>query len=293
MFDPSKLDISDNFRAVIEELRPHEEKVHCVLNKCDDMEDTESLLRVYGALLWGLGRVYKGAEVQRVYIGSFKSEPLKNETNARLFEKEKEVLMTKLKALPKDCGTRKINEMVKRIRLSKFNMCVLSHLRSQMPYLWGHQYRQDKLIDDLPNILEVVRRKYDLGEGDIVNIQDFQKQLRQCEFSKFPNLDRKTLVVLEKVLEDDIAGLMRKVSGVSPRLRHGDNLDDDPIAQTVALRHRPKEDDQDVFFQNALAVALASVFTAVVVALFAVSAMEDHKTIIDWLDSVLALFQTK
>lgn len=55
-------DISDEFKSVIEELQPHEDKVHCVLNKAD-MLDTESLMRVYGALLWSMGKVFRGAEV--------------------------------------------------------------------------------------------------------------------------------------------------------------------------------------------------------------------------------------
>ena len=55
-------DISDEFKSVIEELQPHEDKVHCVLNKAD-MLDTESLMRVYGALLWSMGKVFGGAEV--------------------------------------------------------------------------------------------------------------------------------------------------------------------------------------------------------------------------------------
>lgn len=45
MFDPSKLDISDELKSVIEELQPFEEKVCCVLNKADNL-DIESLMRV-------------------------------------------------------------------------------------------------------------------------------------------------------------------------------------------------------------------------------------------------------
>lgn len=59
MFDPSKLDISDEFKSVIEELQPHEDKVHCVLNKADQL-DQEALMRVYGALLWSMGKVFRG-----------------------------------------------------------------------------------------------------------------------------------------------------------------------------------------------------------------------------------------
>ena len=34
-----------------------------MLNKAD-MLDTESLMRVYGALLWSMGKVFRGAEVR-------------------------------------------------------------------------------------------------------------------------------------------------------------------------------------------------------------------------------------
>ena len=44
MFDCSKLDISDEFKSVIEELQPHENKVHCILNKADQL-DQEMLMR--------------------------------------------------------------------------------------------------------------------------------------------------------------------------------------------------------------------------------------------------------
>jgi len=93
MFDCSKLDISDEFKNVIEELQPHEDKVHCVLNKADQL-DTESLMRVYGALLWSMGRIFKGAEVSRIYVGSFNDEPLAREEHAQLFHKD-ELVRTK------------------------------------------------------------------------------------------------------------------------------------------------------------------------------------------------------
>jgi GTPase involved in cell partitioning and DNA repair len=44
MFDCSKLDISDEFKSVIEELQPYEDRVHCVLNKADQL-DQEKLMR--------------------------------------------------------------------------------------------------------------------------------------------------------------------------------------------------------------------------------------------------------
>ena len=124
MFDCSKLDISDEFKLVIEELQPHEDKVHCVLNKADQL-DTESLMRVYGALLWSMGRIFKGAEVSRIYVGSFRDEQLVRDEHVQLFNKDEQVLKSHLE-LPKACSMRKVNEIVKRICLCVVHLCVLA-----------------------------------------------------------------------------------------------------------------------------------------------------------------------
>uniref|UniRef100_A0A7I4C1C0 Uncharacterized protein n=1 Tax=Physcomitrium patens TaxID=3218 RepID=A0A7I4C1C0_PHYPA len=68
LFDPHKLDISDEFKRVITSLRGNTDKIRIVLNKADQV-DTQQLMRVYGALMWSLGKVLNTPEVMRVYIG--------------------------------------------------------------------------------------------------------------------------------------------------------------------------------------------------------------------------------
>ncbi|KAK1378689.1 Dynamin-type G domain-containing protein [Heracleum sosnowskyi] len=45
LFDPHKLNISDEFKRVISSLRVHEDKIHVVLNKADQV-DTQQLMRM-------------------------------------------------------------------------------------------------------------------------------------------------------------------------------------------------------------------------------------------------------
>jgi len=62
LFDPHKLDISDEFSRTMHAIRSNEEKIIIVLNKLDKI-DNQRLMRVYGALMWSLGNVFTTPEV--------------------------------------------------------------------------------------------------------------------------------------------------------------------------------------------------------------------------------------
>lgn len=47
---------------VISTLRGHDDKVRVVLNKADQV-DQQQLMRVYGALMWSLSKVFRSPEV--------------------------------------------------------------------------------------------------------------------------------------------------------------------------------------------------------------------------------------
>merc|ERR1712238_97117 len=100
LFDAHKLDISDELKGAIDSLKGNEDKIRCVLNKADQINRQE-LMRVYGALLWSLGKTLDSPEVLRVYVGSFWHEPLKTMDNAELFEQEESDLMRDLAVLPR------------------------------------------------------------------------------------------------------------------------------------------------------------------------------------------------
>lgn len=63
------------------------------------MIDHQQLMRVYGALMWSLGKVLQTPEVARVYIGSFWDQPLRYDVNRRLFEDEEQDLFRDLQSL--------------------------------------------------------------------------------------------------------------------------------------------------------------------------------------------------
>merc|ERR1711881_472587 len=91
LFDAHKLDISDEFNEALKAIRGHDDKIRVVLNKSDQVT-TQQLMRVYGALMWALGKVINTPEVRRVYISSFWDKPFATRENKKLFEDEQKDL---------------------------------------------------------------------------------------------------------------------------------------------------------------------------------------------------------
>ncbi len=95
--------------------------------------DKQKLFRIYGALMWNLGKIIKTPESLRVYVGTFWDQPLVFDENAALFQAEQRDLMKELLELPRNVVVRKINELVKRIRMVKIHSYLIGHLKDQMP----------------------------------------------------------------------------------------------------------------------------------------------------------------
>lgn len=210
LFDAHKLDISDELKGAIDSLKGNEDKIRCVLNKADQI-DRQQLMRVYGALLWSLGKTMPSPEVARVYVGSFWQEPLHIMDNSELFEMEERDLMKDLAILPRQSAVRKINELVKRIRKVKTLAYIVAHLKQQMPSLMGKEKKQNKLIADLPNVFRTILKKYNLAPGDFPDITSFSSKLREVKFSEFHSLSQKQIDGLDAILNKDIPALMEEL----------------------------------------------------------------------------------
>eukprot|EP00978_Attheya_sp_CCMP212_P024067 scaffold75043_cov36-Attheya_sp.AAC.1 len=161
MFDAHKLDISDELKRVIEIMKPHADKIRIVLNKADSIS-TQQLMRVYGALMWSLGKVMMTPEVCRVYMGSFWGAPLVNKEQAALLTQEKLDLFNDIAQLPQNAVMRRINELVKRARSVKVHAYIIHYLRKQLPYTWGKREKQRRLIDRLDREFVMCARRYEL-----------------------------------------------------------------------------------------------------------------------------------
>lgn len=207
LFDAHKLDISDEFKEVITQLKRHDEKIRVVLNKADSI-DTQSLMRVYGAMMWSLGKVKQTPEVTRVFISSFWDQPFKNQENLALFQSERDDLFKELRELPRYSAIRKINDLVKRARSVKVHALIIGHLKSKMPSFMGKEAAQKKLLAGMGDVFRAVQREHGLAFADFPDLARFQQQIGEQDFSKFSKLDLARITDMDNVLGTDVPALL-------------------------------------------------------------------------------------
>ncbi|XP_061339820.1 EH domain-containing protein 2-like isoform X2 [Gastrolobium bilobum] len=213
LFDPHKLDISDEFKRVISSLRGHDDKIRVVLNKADQI-GTQQLMRVYGALMWSLGKVLNTPEVVRVYIGSFNDKPI-NEgfvgpLGQELFEKEQNDLLADLVDIPRKACDSRINEFVKRARSAKMHAYIISHLKMEMPAMMGKAKVQQRLIDNLEDEFKKVQREFHLPAGDFPNVEHFREVLSGYSIDRFEKVKPKMIQAVDDMLGYGIPELLKK-----------------------------------------------------------------------------------
>lgn len=251
LFDAHKLDISDELKRVVESLKQHDDKIRVVLNKADTVTP-QQLQRVYGALMWSLSKCIKTPEVPRVYIGSFWDKPIQEvgKPNALLFKAEMDDLLSDLKSLPKQSAVRKINEIVKRARLAKVHALLVTKLRNDMPMLWGHKKKQERLTGRLEEEYVRVQKAHSLALGDFPTPERFRAGLSAFDLSDFPSLSKRVVDVADGALSRDIPALLATL-GESTDIRAAfENEFDDPSTSGNPFRSVSSPDLTDGDMNN-------------------------------------------
>ena len=237
LFDAHKLDMSDEFKAIVNMLGEHAGKArrrraaprraillgaqlcgaHCgaiiptaaassaqvrvVLNKADAVP-AQNLMRVYGALMWMLGGVVASPEVPRVYIGSFWDKPFINAEMAELMEMEEGDLIEDLATLPQNNVMSKINEVCRRCRQVETHVHILACLRARVAgTMFGRAKLQQQLLTEqgMASVFNEVRRKHDLSKGDFPDWQFMARQLQGYDFTEFYKPSKERSQKLKKV----------------------------------------------------------------------------------------------
>lgn len=225
LFDAHKLDVSDEFKMALLALKGHEDKIRMVLNKADQV-NSQQLMRVYGAMMWSLGKVVNTPEVLRVYISSFwqkEYEPTSKKFH-ELFDSEKSDLLADLRSIPRGATVRKLNELIKRTRAVKVHAYIIDHLKNKVNVMWGRDKIKTQVLANLPDVFNEVLQKYSnsLVRGDFPDWRKFKKKLEMFKNwkSDFHRLKKPMIDEMDAVLARSLPLLLKQLPSINSVAKH-------------------------------------------------------------------------
>lgn len=188
-FDIHKIDISDELKSVIRCVGANQHKFRILLNKADSLEPA-TLMRSYGGLMYGLGRVFHTPELKRIYVGSFRDEPYDSRSAIlhSIFESDKKLLDDDMKHLSAESSKQKVNSFIARVKLQKAFATLLDYLRQQMPAMWGGEKKKQELITSLPSIYDKIDGANGISKGDLPDATIMQEMLVHLDFGTINTL---------------------------------------------------------------------------------------------------------
>ncbi|XP_063350026.1 EH domain-containing protein 2-like [Pelmatolapia mariae] len=240
LFDAHKLEFSDELTRAFGALCGYEDKLRVVLNKADRV-DSQHLMRVYGALMWSLGKVFQTPEILRVYVGSFWSEPRQMCDHYQLIELEEEDLLADIRNLPRNAAVRKLNDLVKRARLVRAHAHIISYLKQEMPTIFCRESKKHNLIYQLPVIFNKIQQQHRVPAGDFPDCTKMQEKLLGQDFSKFKKLKPSLMASLDKLLSTDIAKLVPYIQQQEQRKRSLHGVLDGEFLRTFKPEHYKRD----------------------------------------------------
>ena len=125
-----------------------------------------------------------------------------------LFDAHKLDIFADLRGLPSNSMLRKINDLVRRARVSKAHALLLSYLRKQIPKMFGKAKKQQELLDSMPEIFHMIQTEYRLPASDFPNMERFIEVVSTMDFSTFPKYKPELFDALDEVLAHDIPEIM-------------------------------------------------------------------------------------
>ncbi|VDN05952.1 unnamed protein product [Thelazia callipaeda] len=225
IFDANKLDISDEYKQVIQILKGNEDKVKIILNKADSVTPRE-LVHVRGALMWGLGKIMSCPEVPKVYIGSF--WPYWSDKNTLLRDAIKDDLAAVIKEitdLPNSFHHKRVNDVVKRARNLRIHSYVMDEIVRRKLFFSKTEKAPD--TETQPQKLHAIYRTLAMNKrivlSDFPDPEMFHNNAKKTQAKYWARIDPKLEKLLNSFIENDIspivnAALNEKKNEVSYRI---------------------------------------------------------------------------
>jgi len=146
-------------------------------------------------------------EVTKVRVSSFWDEEYRCQDHRQLFDIDKQAVLEELRNLPGETMLRRTNTMVERMRRVRAHYCVLSFIRSQIPWflrLLGSEDRTRRWLHaHLERLLAEAKRFHKISSGDMPSLTEFGKRLFSLEsVQRLPVFDSEIVEELQQAIRE-------------------------------------------------------------------------------------------
>eukprot|EP00929_Paragymnodinium_shiwhaense_P097025 TRINITY_DN58801_c0_g1_i1.p1 TRINITY_DN58801_c0_g1~~TRINITY_DN58801_c0_g1_i1.p1 ORF type:complete len:645 (-),score=129.36 TRINITY_DN58801_c0_g1_i1:8-1942(-) len=231
LFDPNKLDVSDEFRRCLEALGRSERKVRFVLNKANRLSGLD-LVRVYGALMWSLSRIITTPEMVRAYVTSFSGqgedgkEPVaadkssESSVNEQHFLQEEEALLQEVSQAPLDNTTRKVNDLLRRGRKLRCHALIVNQLAKSVGFLGSRRKLREVTGDPdrLADVFEEVALDHEMPLQDFPSAVELSDKFAEIGDDTVKKVPQALLADAQSALTESIPLLMERVAAERERM---------------------------------------------------------------------------
>jgi len=203
MFDSRSLDITDELQSIISAaMKGNHRKTRILLNRASELS-LDDLLRLFGTLMWTLGKVIKAAEPVRVYIGDFGSSEVREDVIPELshiFIRDFTELFDDICQLPKTIALRQVNDMTQRAKALRVHVLAMNCIRNELGWRRSST-KLKKIVAGISDILGLIRNQYEIPLSDLPDPEEFKERFAanwNFDFSLLPK-DKKGSLLTEKL----------------------------------------------------------------------------------------------
>jgi hypothetical protein len=95
---------------------------------------------------------------------------------------------------------------------------IISHLKKEMPAMFGKSSKQNELIAKLPEEFAKIQKLHHLPPGDFPDLEKFRSNLKVHNMAEFPKFSPKIVGAMDEVLSVDLPRLMAAFPQGNPSL---------------------------------------------------------------------------
>ena len=184
-------DLGRDFRAFLSRTKSLHNRMRLIIFDAD-----HSPLQL-SQVIWTLAKCFHTVELPLTYFMDGKA----------MVDRD---LFTDLQRIPARMALTRILSARSEARLARAHAYLMSHIKSLLP-IFNRQAKQDKVADDITEIISTVARKHMIPVTDFPSADYIRESIRSFDFSKLKKMKESSLSLLNEFIDHDLVQLLAQI----------------------------------------------------------------------------------